>query len=34
MIPTALLGIVFAPMTSLQSYVCGQWTAGSGDPVA
>ena len=21
-------------MTSLQSYVCGQWTAGSGDPVA
>ena len=32
--PTALVAIVFAPMTSLQSYVCGQWTAGSGDPVA
>ena len=30
----APVAIVLAPMISLQSYVCGQWTAGSGDPVA
>ena len=28
-----LVAIVFPRMTSLQSYVCGEWTAGSGDPV-
>lgn len=28
-----LVVIVFPRMTSLQSYVCGEWTAGSGDPV-
>lgn len=32
--PVRGVAIVFAPMTSLQSYVCGQWTAGSGDPVS
>jgi 3,4-dehydroadipyl-CoA semialdehyde dehydrogenase len=32
--PRARLGIVFGPMISLQSYACGQWSAGSGDPAA
>lgn len=31
--PRGRIAILFAPMTSLQSYVRGQWTAGSGDPV-